>query len=83
MKAFHILHQLNSHVLKLAPPTTLNFVPRLTEVMTSCHIIPRLITPYHTLSSMFDRKLTSGTTLNLVSNLLKKLSHLVTSYHDF
>ena len=41
----------------------------------------RLITLYHALSFMFDRKLISVTTLNLVPNLLKKLSHLATSYH--
>ena len=39
------------------------------------------MTPYHTLSSMFDRKLISVTTLNFVLNLLKKLSYLATSYH--
>ena len=50
MKAFHILLHINFHVSKLAPPTTLNFVPRLTEKLsdlaTSYYILSHLVTPY-------------------------------------
>ena len=77
---------------KLFPPTTLNLLPRPTKKLphlaTSHHtlsqlipILSRLIAPYYTLSSMFDRKLISGTTLNLLPRLLKKLSHPATSYN--
>ena len=53
------------------------------KVITSCCPLSRLLAPYYTLSPRFDRKIISVTTLNLVSSLLKKLSHLVTSYHIF
>ena len=79
-----------SHLITLYPPclvennvlvTTLNLVPSLLKkVITSCHTLSRLATPYHTLSPTFDRKIILVTTLNLVPNLLKKLSHLVTPY---
>ena len=66
---------------KLLPLTTLNLVPSLLKSYTSCHILPRLMTSYDTLSPMFDRKLFPLTTLSLVPKLLKELSHLATSYH--
>ena len=50
-------------------------------VITSSHIFSHLITSYHILSPILDRKLVSVTTLNLVPRLLGLLSHLPTSYH--
>ena len=48
--------------------------------ITYCHILSRLLTPYHILTAFLDRKLKSRTTLNLVPRLLKMLSDIVTSY---
>ena len=53
------------------------------NVFTSCHIILRLITLSHNLSLMFDTKVISMGTLNLVHRLLKILKHLATSHHMF
>ena len=51
------------------------------NLITSCPILSHLITPCHTLSPMFDTKVISMRTLNLVHRLLKILSHLATYYH--
>ena len=39
------------------------------------------MTLYHTLTPIFESKVMSMTILDLVSSLLKILSHLATSYH--
>ena len=54
------------------------------KVITYCNFLSRLITPYHTLSLMFDEKIISATTFNIVSSPLERYHispHLVTSYH--
>ena len=51
------------------------------KVITSYNSLPPLVTAYHILSPMYDGKIISETTLNLVSSLLKKLSPIATSYH--
>ena len=52
--------------------------------LKSCHVLSRLITPYHSFSLMFNRKRFFVTTLDLVPKLWKSyhiLSHLITFYH--
>ena len=53
------------------------------KIIASCNFLSHLITAYHTLSPMFDKKIMSVTTLHLASSLLKKLSHLAASYQVF
>ena len=49
-------------------------------MITSCHILSRVITPHETLTAIFDTKVMSMKTLKLVRRLLKMLSHLVRFY---
>ena len=49
-------------------------------MITSFHILSRVITPHETLTAIFDRKVMSMKTLKFVRRLLKMLSHLVRFY---
>ena len=49
-------------------------------MITSCHILSRVITPHETLTAIFDTKVMSMKTLKLVRRLLKMVSHLVRFY---
>ena len=89
------LIKMSLHLITLYPPclvennvlvTTLNLVPNLLKkVITSCHTLSRLATPYHTLSPTFDRKIilvtfSTQSPLKVVTSC-HTLSRLITHYY--
>ena len=71
------------------PVTSLILVPRLLNLNwyhNFSHLLSHLITPYHTLTPVFDRAVRSMTNLDLAPRLLKCyhiLPHFITSEHTF